>query len=254
MVRFERCAFKQRKYILTKVYVKRKLKERPFWTYTTRLVLFDWGQTVLPLTRSYEERGARLHPNIGHCYGNWAGSLSAYRALIVGLLKSITRLRGSMLFTLQLPCYTVYCGWCSMRTCTFGKQMKGRAGHYSTPKEKFNYFKPPREDVLVQIHPWQFLLKSINFRNHATPLGSGFQRARFSQRSSCTANPCAQAALSCAAWLTICDAVHVTPTLAACFFHELHSINHYWESARTEALRSNFGASFCARWGGLCFT
>lgn len=50
--------------------------------------------------------------------------------------------------------------------------------------------------------------------------------------------------VACAAWLTVCDIAHVTPTLAACIFHKHHCINHYWESHWGEALSSSFGGSF----------
>ncbi len=71
-----------------------------------------------PLWRlKHRGRKAKLHPNIRHSRGKVVGLISANRALIVCLLKSITRSSGSILFALQLPCYAVYCCVCSMRTC-----------------------------------------------------------------------------------------------------------------------------------------
>lgn len=63
---------------------------------------------------------------LGTVTGKERGLISANRALIVGLLKSITCSSGSILFTLNLPCYAVYCSLCSMRTCTFGSTWKER--------------------------------------------------------------------------------------------------------------------------------
>ncbi len=87
-------------------------KGRPNWYCLTQI------KSSKPLSRFlYGERKAKLRPNIGHSYGKGVGFISANSALIVGLLKSITHPCGSILFTLQLPCYAVYCCVCSMRTC-----------------------------------------------------------------------------------------------------------------------------------------
>lgn len=94
-------------------------------------------------------------------------------------------------------------------------------------------------------HPWQFSLKWISLWNDEMLHPSAFQHSQFSQRLSCTATGWAWPALSCAVWLTACDALHITPTLAGCTFHKLHCINHYWKRAHTEALRSHLGGSLC---------
>lgn len=129
--------------------------------------------------------------------------------------------------------------------CTCGQQMKGEAMRYCTPKERFNYSKPACEDVLVQIQHQAIPDNPLWNPSSSEMLHlSAFQQ--FSQHCSCKATACAGAVLWCDAWLTPCDVLHITPTLAACTFHKLHFINHYWRSAWTEALGSHVGGSLCA--------
>lgn len=180
--------------------------------------------------------------------GKGVGFIPANRALIVGLLKSITRSSGSILFTLQLPCYAVYCCVCSMRTC----HCHALAGSRWKARQCVTVFLK-RGWVIRSQHVKMFWSK-FSTKPSLTILSEIHQPLKREDAASIclpthpvlTATACAWAVLSCATWLTACDVLHMTPTPAACAFHKLHFINHNWESARTEALSGNFGGSFGA--------
>ena len=64
--------------------------------------------------------------------------------------------------------------------CACGKQMKGEAMCYCTPKERFAYLRPACEDALVKnslpSFPWQSLWNQSARRNRGMQYLSGFQR------------------------------------------------------------------------------
>lgn len=115
-------------------------------------------------------------------FWEWSGLRLSDRTLIVTLLKSIIRMSGSMLFTLQSSCCAIYCCLYSMRTCAFWTPMKGIPANYRTPKEERNYLhlKPACEDALLQIQRRaisdNFLRNISNLWNHVRLCRSGVQR------------------------------------------------------------------------------
>lgn len=115
---------------------------------------------------------------------------------------------GGILFTLQSPCCAVYCRLYSMRTALFGCRWK----------EFRRITVLLKRSVITCI--WSLHVKTLCCKFSKEPSLTIFRKIYQNPETmwGCVVLACSVLSCACAAWLTLCDVVHVTPTLAACVF------------------------------------